>query len=77
MCTVPTTYVLSKNKKNIKIFQLKIFISTAKIIYCILHGRVFVMLEQFLLIFSFKEVYSPNFHTKWILKSNGMARGLN
>ena len=43
---VLTTYVLSKNKKNIKIFQLKIIIFTAVKNCCILHGRVFVMMND-------------------------------
>ena len=37
---VPIIYVLTKNKKNIKIFLLKIFIFTT---IEILHGHVFVM----------------------------------
>ena len=40
---VPTIYVLSKNKKNIRIFLLKIFIFDNFKNLCILHGRVFVM----------------------------------
>ena len=40
---VPTIYVLSKNKKKITIFHLKIIIITAVKNHCILHGRVFVM----------------------------------
>ena len=40
---VPTIYVLSKNKKNIKKFLLKIFIFYNFKNTCILHGRVFVM----------------------------------
>ena len=36
-------YVLSKNKKNITIFHLKIIIFTAVKNCCILHGRVIVM----------------------------------
>ena len=40
---MPTIYVLSKNKKNITIFHLKITIFTAFKNRCILHGRVFVM----------------------------------
>ena len=41
----PTIYVLSKNKKNIKIFVMKfsIFIFTAEKNLCVLHGQVFVM----------------------------------
>ena len=40
---MPTIYVLSKNKKNIKKFHLKIIIFTA-LKYCnILHGHVCVM----------------------------------
>ena len=35
-------YVLSKNKKTIKIFQLKIFNFLGSKKLCILHGRVFV-----------------------------------
>ena len=38
-----TIYVLSKNKKNIKIFLMKISIFTGEKSLCILHGRVFVM----------------------------------
>ena len=40
---VPTIYVLSKNKKIVKTFQLKIVIFTAVKNRCILHGCVFVM----------------------------------
>ena len=40
---VPTIFVLSKNKKNVAIFSLKITIFTAFKNRCILHGRVFVM----------------------------------
>ena len=40
---VPTTNVLSKNKKNITIFNLKIIFFTAVKNCIILHGRVFVM----------------------------------
>ena len=40
---VPTIYVLSKNKKNITIFHLKISIFTAVKNCSILHGRVFVI----------------------------------
>ena len=40
---VPTINVLSKNKKNIKNFLLKINIFTTVKYYCILHGRVCVM----------------------------------
>ena len=40
---VPTIYVLSKNKKNIKSFHLKIKIFTVLKNCCILQGRVFVM----------------------------------
>ena len=40
---VPTIYVLSKNMKLVKHFQLKIVIFTAVKNRCILHGRVFVM----------------------------------
>ena len=38
-----TIYVLSKNKKNIKIFLLKIIIFYNLKNLCILHGHVFVM----------------------------------
>ena len=43
---VPTIYVLSINKKNIKICELKIFnfLSTKNL--CLLHGQVFVMLTN-------------------------------
>ena len=41
--TVPTIYVLSKNKKNIKTFLLKFFIFYNLRKICILHGYVFVM----------------------------------
>ena len=41
----PTIYVLGKNKKNIKIFLLKIFSFYNFKNPCILHGRVFVMRE--------------------------------
>ena len=40
----PTIYVLSKNKKNIKNFQLKIFSFQSSKNLCLLHGHVFVML---------------------------------
>ena len=40
---VPTIYVLSKNKKNITIFHLKIIFLTPVKNCSILHGRVFVM----------------------------------
>ena len=39
----PTIYVLSKNKKNINNFQLKIFDLYSSKSLCILHGQVFVM----------------------------------
>ena len=44
--TVPTNYVLSKNKKNIKIFQLSenFFIFEVQKYIRLLHGQVFVML---------------------------------
>ena len=42
---VPTINVLSKNKKNITIFHLKIIFFTAVNDCIILHGRVFVMLS--------------------------------
>ena len=40
---VPTINVLSKNKKNIIFFPLKIFIFLTQKKICILHGCVFVM----------------------------------
>ena len=40
---VPTIYVLSKNKKNVKQFLLKIFIFCNLKNHCSLHGQVFVM----------------------------------
>ena len=40
---VSTIYVLSKNKKNVKHFLLKIFIFYNFRNHCILHGHVFVM----------------------------------
>ena len=40
---VPTIDVLNKNKKNIRIFRLKINIFTAVKYCCILHGRVCIM----------------------------------
>ena len=43
MGTCTAIYVLSKNKKTITIFHLKIIIFTAVKYCCILHGRVFVM----------------------------------
>ena len=43
---VPTIYVLSKNMKNVKIFQLKIVIFTAVKNRCMLHGRVSVLRKQ-------------------------------
>ena len=39
----PQSMFWSKNKKNIKIFPVKIFIFTAKNNFCIMHGQVFVM----------------------------------
>ena len=41
--SVPTIYVLSKNKKNIKKFHLKIIIFTAVKNCSILYRRVFIM----------------------------------
>ena len=43
---MPTIYVLSKNKKNIKNFLLKIFIFYYLRKIYISHGRVFVMENQ-------------------------------
>ena len=43
---VPTINVLERKKKNIIIFHLKINIFTAVRYRCILHGRVFVMLDD-------------------------------
>ena len=40
---MPTIYVLSKNKKTITIFHLKVIIFIAVKYYSILYGRVFVM----------------------------------
>ena len=40
---MPTIYLLSKNKKNIEIFLLKIFIFYNFKNLCILHGLVFEM----------------------------------
>ena len=40
----PTINVLSKNKKNITIFHLKIIVFTAVKNCSILHGRIFVMI---------------------------------
>ena len=45
-CVVPTIYVLSKNKKNIKNLLVKFSISTATKSLCILHGVVFVMVSR-------------------------------
>ena len=42
---VPTIYVLSKNKKIDRKFQMKIVSFTGMINRCMLHGRVFVMLH--------------------------------
>ena len=39
---VPTIYVLSKNKRNIKIFLMKFSIFTDEKNLCILHGQVFI-----------------------------------
>ena len=41
---MPTIHVLSKNKKNIKNFHLKIIIFTAVKNCSILHGHVFLLL---------------------------------
>ena len=41
--SIHTVYVLSKNKKNIKTFHLKMVIFTPVKNRCILHGRVSVM----------------------------------
>ena len=38
----PTIYILSKNKKNIKIFLTKFSIFTMEKNLCILHGQVFM-----------------------------------
>ena len=45
---VPTIYVLSINKKNIRLFLWKIFIFDNFKNLCILHGRVFVMNRHWL-----------------------------
>ena len=50
---MPTIYVLSKNKKKIKIFHLKKNIFTAVKYCCILHGRVIVMLNLLLNVLSY------------------------
>ena len=42
---VPTIYVLSKNKKNIKFFPMNFSIFDAEKNLCILHGQVFVILR--------------------------------
>ena len=49
---VPTIYVLNKNKKNIKIFLLKIFNFLSFVKICILHGHVFVMFTELLCSFN-------------------------
>ena len=43
---MPTIYVLSKNKKNVKIFPRKIFIFYNFKNLCISHGQVFVIFCQ-------------------------------
>ena len=53
--TCTTIYVLSKNKKNIAIFHLKIIIFTAVKYYSILYGRVFVMIIMIIHLFSWLE----------------------
>ena len=42
---VPTIYVLSKNKKNIKEIQLEILDLLSSKNLCLLHGEVFVMFK--------------------------------
>ena len=55
---VPTIYVLSKSKKNITIFHLKIIIFTLVKYCCILHGRVCAMiLLRFLLVMWYTQPY--------------------
>ena len=62
-------YVLSKNKKNIKIFQLKIFIFLQLLF--ILHGHVFVMREivrvRFLSHLGNKEVLKKKLDTHFFI----------
>ena len=54
---IPSIYVLSKSKKNIIIFHLKINIYTA-VKYCCIFGRVFIMLKTFHLRSCFKSVFT-------------------
>ena len=59
---VPTIYVLSKNKKNIKFFLQKIFFFYSYKNLCILHGQVFVMIQSIssINVFLFVEKFSFN-----------------
>ena len=53
---MPTIYVLSKNKKNIKIFLAKFSFFTTEKNLCILHGQVFVTFTDF-----------PNMHVIFLM----------
>ena len=66
---VPTMYVLSKNKKNIKIFLLKIFIFY-NLKNSILQGHVFVMSWTHLRIFSWY------FQTVWPYLHHELVAGI-
>ena len=48
-------YVLSENIKNINFFLIKFSIFTAEKNLCILHGRVFIMMDSF----QFRSILDP------------------
>ena len=54
--SVPTIYILSKNKKIIKFFHLKIIFFTTLKNCCELHGHVFVMLLLIPVLVSFSSI---------------------
>ena len=56
---VPTIYVLSKNKKNVEIFLLKIFIFYNFKNLCILHGCVFCNVYNVSFIMSNCVIHKP------------------
>ena len=64
--SITKTCPLSKNKKNIGIFLLKIFIFDNFRNLCILHGQVFVMQIKALFLFFVKhpsqQFYAMSFH---------------
>ena len=65
----PHINVLSKNKKNITIFQLKINIFTVVKNYSILHGRVCIMKAALVMVFSYLIFVTVSFVLSVILTS--------